>query len=237
MFIGEARAILPGSSDPAGLAFPTFLSAARECLRQTCVSPKAKGAPSRLVGFDLVFGIIPQAIRSASGARIPADAKDVVQAILRALGVGTGKRSRSTAHIRNDQYDAGPGLPDNLIEKGNANGNQSCFDLGGTPRWASSPGPTYLWRGLSETAALIEHGKADWGVAQKQAASLSLDSIKILSPVTTPARIYCQGANYRQHMIESGMDPTRSSSTCSHQVRRLDRPARDRVVLPKQGVS
>jgi hypothetical protein len=41
------------------------------------------------VGFDLVFGIILQAIRSASRARMsPADAKDVVQAILRALGVG-----------------------------------------------------------------------------------------------------------------------------------------------------
>ncbi len=25
--------------------------------------------------------------------------------------------------------------------------------------------------------------------------------------MTTPCRVYCQGANYRQHMIESGMDP------------------------------
>ncbi len=34
-----------------------------------------------------------------------------------------------------------------------------------------------------------------------------MGSVKILSPVTTPCRVYCQGANYRQHMIESGMDP------------------------------
>ena len=27
------------------------------------------------------------------------------------------------------------------------------------------------------------------------------------SPVTAPARVICQGANYRQHMIESGVDP------------------------------
>ena len=40
-----------------------------------------------------------------------------------------------------------------------------------------------------------------------RAPSLSFNSALILSPVTTPCRIYCQGANYRQHMIESGMDP------------------------------
>jgi 2-keto-4-pentenoate hydratase/2-oxohepta-3-ene-1,7-dioic acid hydratase in catechol pathway len=57
------------------------------------------------------------------------------------------------------------------------------------------------------TAALIERGEADWLAAKSQTAILSLDSIKILSPVTTPCRIYCQGANYRQHMVESGMDP------------------------------
>ena len=83
------------------------------------------------------------------------------------------------------------------------------FDLGGTPRWGvvSGSGVSPLAGDYPTTAALIEHGKADWRAAQKQAASLSLDSIIILSPVTTPARIYCQGANYRQHMIESGMDP------------------------------
>ena len=37
--------------------------------------------------------------------------------------------------------------------------------------------------------------------------SASIEDIQILSPITTPCRIYCQGANYRQHMIESGMDP------------------------------
>jgi 2-keto-4-pentenoate hydratase/2-oxohepta-3-ene-1,7-dioic acid hydratase in catechol pathway len=29
----------------------------------------------------------------------------------------------------------------------------------------------------------------------------------VLSPVTAPCRVICQGANYRQHMIESGLDP------------------------------
>jgi len=32
-------------------------------------------------------------------------------------------------------------------------------------------------------------------------------SVEILSPVTKPCQVLCQGANYRQHMIESGMNP------------------------------
>lgn len=31
--------------------------------------------------------------------------------------------------------------------------------------------------------------------------------VTFLSPITTPTRVLCQGANYRQHMIDSGMDP------------------------------
>ncbi|MCT9629228.1 fumarylacetoacetate hydrolase family protein [Pseudomonas aeruginosa] len=36
---------------------------------------------------------------------------------------------------------------------------------------------------------------------------LTLDEVKLLSPVTRDQQFVCQGANYRQHMIESGMDP------------------------------
>jgi 2-keto-4-pentenoate hydratase/2-oxohepta-3-ene-1,7-dioic acid hydratase in catechol pathway len=57
------------------------------------------------------------------------------------------------------------------------------------------------------TAALIELGEADWREARSRSARVAMMSAKILSPVTTPCRLYCQGANYRQHMIESGMDP------------------------------
>ena len=62
------------------------------------------------------------------------------------------------------------------------------FDLGGTARWGVvfGSGVSPLAGDYPTTAALIEHGKADWRAAQKQAPSLSLDSIKILSPVTTP---------------------------------------------------
>ena len=57
------------------------------------------------------------------------------------------------------------------------------------------------------TADLIRGGGADWQAAAMAPATLRLDQVTILSPVTAPCRIICQGANYRQHMIESGLDP------------------------------
>lgn len=40
---------------------------------------------------------------------------------------------------------------------------------------------------------------------------LALSDVQVLSPVTTNQQFICQGANYRQHMIESGMDPDAKS--------------------------
>ncbi|OUS02185.1 fumarylacetoacetate hydrolase [Gammaproteobacteria bacterium 42_54_T18] len=37
--------------------------------------------------------------------------------------------------------------------------------------------------------------------------SIDLSDVSILSPVTRNQQFVCQGANYRQHMIESGMNP------------------------------
>lgn len=36
---------------------------------------------------------------------------------------------------------------------------------------------------------------------------VSIKDVSILSPITKPCLVLCQGANYRQHMIESGMNP------------------------------
>lgn len=57
------------------------------------------------------------------------------------------------------------------------------------------------------TADLIEHGESDWRTAATTSGNLALDDVEPLSPVTTPCRVMCQGANYRQHAIESGMNP------------------------------
>ena len=46
-------------------------------------------------------------------------------------------------------------------------------------------------------------------VADPDAESLPLARLRLLHPVPG-ARIVCQGANYRSHMIESGMDPDRA---------------------------
>ena len=37
--------------------------------------------------------------------------------------------------------------------------------------------------------------------------AIAVSDVKLLSPVTRNQQFICQGANYRQHMIESGMDP------------------------------
>jgi 2-keto-4-pentenoate hydratase/2-oxohepta-3-ene-1,7-dioic acid hydratase in catechol pathway len=57
------------------------------------------------------------------------------------------------------------------------------------------------------TADLIARGEADWRGAARTESALPLASLRILSPVTAPCRVFCQGANYRRHMIESGIDP------------------------------
>lgn len=41
--------------------------------------------------------------------------------------------------------------------------------------------------------------------------TLDLNQVRLLSPVTRNQQFVCQGANYRQHMIESGMDPDAKS--------------------------
>ncbi|MDN7247169.1 fumarylacetoacetate hydrolase family protein [Planococcus shenhongbingii] len=58
----------------------------------------------------------------------------------------------------------------------------------------------FLEEGVSEAHELLESGTE---------AHLSLDKVEILSPVTTPARIVCQGANYSSHREESGLEAQR----------------------------
>jgi 2-keto-4-pentenoate hydratase/2-oxohepta-3-ene-1,7-dioic acid hydratase in catechol pathway len=87
--------------------------------------------------------------------------------------------------------------------------NLARYELDGTAHWGivSASGISPLIGVYPTTAALIEQGEADWRAVSGKEPSVPIDSVKILSPVTAPCRVYCQGANYRQHMIESGMDP------------------------------
>lgn len=59
------------------------------------------------------------------------------------------------------------------------------------------------------TADLIDGGRSDWTAAATTPGNVKPAEVRLLSPITTPCRVMCQGANYRQHAIESGMDPDR----------------------------
>lgn len=59
---------------------------------------------------------------------------------------------------------------------------------------------------FATTGELVRETKVG-ELAQLKGTAIAADKVKILSPVTRNQQFVCQGANYRQHMIESGMDP------------------------------
>ena len=79
----------------------------------------------------------------------------------------------------------------------------------GDIRWgvAVTDGIAPLDGDYATTADLIARGEPDWRSAAKRSPALRVDASTVLSPVTAPCRLLCQGANYRQHMIESGLNP------------------------------
>lgn len=50
-------------------------------------------------------------------------------------------------------------------------------------------------------------GVSPAGLRELKGETIAAEQVKILSPVTRNQRFVCQGANYRKHMIESGMNP------------------------------
>src|SRR5689334_3781988 len=83
------------------------------------------------------------------------------------------------------------------------------YEHAGQRRWGVVIGPRIapLDGDYPTTAALIAAGEGDWREAAARAPSLHASAVTLLSPITAPARVVCQGANYRQHMVESGLDP------------------------------
>ena len=84
--------------------------------------------------------------------------------------------------------------------------NIARFGMDSGPRWGvvQRNGIIPLSGDYPTTAALIEHGEDDWRSASRATAAAAFDAKRVLSPVTAPCRIFCQGANYCRHMIESG---------------------------------
>jgi 2,4-didehydro-3-deoxy-L-rhamnonate hydrolase len=87
------------------------------------------------------------------------------------------------------------------------------YDRDGTPSWGVVAGDAVI--GLPgeyvSTADVLGDGvkAARARVRDRGAARIPLARVRLLHP-TPGARIVCQGANYRSHMAESGMDPDRA---------------------------
>lgn len=86
------------------------------------------------------------------------------------------------------------------------------FELSNEKHWGILEGEQI--RVLSQryvtTAELLEDKAAIFSLIKNGLETLKkvpLSSVRLLSPVVGNKRVICQGANYRQHMIESGMDP------------------------------
>lgn len=66
---------------------------------------------------------------------------------------------------------------------------------------------------FTSTADFLNTGRDNAYALQEQVKrkpdtpSIALKDVELLGPVKSPGRVLCQGANYRQHMIESGMNP------------------------------
>lgn len=68
-------------------------------------------------------------------------------------------------------------------------------------------------------------------------AEVTVEQIKILSPVTSNQQFVCQGANYRQHMIESGVDPdAKTFNMIFTKAQSSICPANNPVIRPKRVV-
>jgi len=115
------------------------------------------------------------------------------------------------------------------------------YDHAGRRRWGVvlDGGIAPLDGEYPTTAELIEAGEGDWRSAARRGPSLPVAAVTVLSPVTAPARVICLGANYRQHMIESGLDPDakrfnmffeKSDASISAPVGAIVRPAHVRLL-------
>ncbi|TKJ80343.1 fumarylacetoacetate hydrolase [Pseudomonas sp. CFBP13509] len=65
---------------------------------------------------------------------------------------------------------------------------------------------TVITGSFETTGDFIRNNNID-DLALTKGTELVLSDVQLLSPITRNQQFVCQGANYRQHMIESGMDP------------------------------
>jgi len=86
------------------------------------------------------------------------------------------------------------------------------FSHQGTKNWGVVKGNSIqpIEKVFETLASLLEEGIDNIKkLVEHQKVLLSLDEVVILSPITEPARIVCQGANYGSHRAESGLEAKR----------------------------
>jgi len=110
------------------------------------------------------------------------------------------------------------------------------FENNGDPSWGVvKNGRIYpLDLPCTTTKALLTLERQD--IHQQAALAIKAEPVRhvaLLSPITQDAKVLCQGANYRQHMIDSGMNPdaktfnmffTKSSASISSPVGEIIKP-------------
>jgi len=93
---------------------------------------------------------------------------------------------------------------------------------------------TPIARELATTGDLVR-GTTARELAELAGESLDVSKLRILSPVTQNQQFVCQGANYRQHMIESGVDPdAKTFNMIFTKAPSCIVPADSDVIVPKQ---
>lgn len=86
--------------------------------------------------------------------------------------------------------------------------NIARFEYQGRVRWGVMRGSQITpVPGEFATTGDFIRGTSLAELAALEGNTLEQSAVKLLSPVTQNQQFVCQGANYRQHMIESGMDP------------------------------
>lgn len=81
------------------------------------------------------------------------------------------------------------------------------FEHRGATGWGviAAEGIRPLKRAFASTGELVR--SLPFGDIPLEEGVIDAAAVKLLSPVTRNQQFVCQGANYRQHMIESGVDP------------------------------
>ena len=82
------------------------------------------------------------------------------------------------------------------------------FKHEGRPQWGVvRDGLVTLIPGAFETTGAFLEANSIETLSRLSGPTVKEADVELLSPVTQNQQFLCQGANYRQHMIESGMDP------------------------------